>query len=419
MFICVFVNVHCLFLLFDWGSIVSVINQMLKDLDKRTPETGQSTVPPLTSKKTSTFKIVLICAVVLLCLNFVGFYFWSVFEKSQFDGLKQETNQVANIIPKIITQDTHTNNTRNSKTQTTNILTNKNSKIVSQDKDSEKLNEQQFSKTITAEINPVENTVESNQQPEVNKIISISSKKLTQEIFSDNKHETSNKSAKELNLVSTKTVQKTNQQPITKQENLSKMSVSRRQLTPKELITQKFEKAEKFVNLNEIFKAEQLFEEILIIDPTDKQARKKLAALWFGRKSYQQALNLLSQGIVLDKQDSELRLMKARIHIKQGQHLNAYEVLKPLSYLEQEEYQVMLANIAQKVEQYPSAISAYQLLINMQPYSGRWHLGLAIIYDKTSQFSLASNKYKIALTKTDLSASSAKFAKQRLQAIGE
>ena len=197
------------------------------------------------------------------------------------------------------------------------------------------------------------------------------------------------------------------------------MSVSRRQLTPQELVSQKLAKAEKAVNLNEGTKAEQLFEEILIIEPEQKEARKKLAALWFGRKSYQQALNLLSQGIALDKQDGELRLLKARIHLSQGQHEAAYTTLKPLASFEQEEYQVMLANIAQQIEQYPSAIGAYQVLIKMQPYSGRWHLGLGIVYDKNSQFLLAVNEYALALTKTDLSASSAKFAQQRMQALGE
>lgn len=201
--------------------------------------------------------------------------------------------------------------------------------------------------------------------------------------------------------------------------NAGKMSVTRRQLTPKELVTQKLANAEKLLTINEIAKAELLFEEILIIDPEHKEARKKLAALWFGRKLYQQAVNVLSQGIAIDRQDGDLRLMKARIHLKQGQHEAAYDTLKPLASIEQEEYQLMLANVAQHIEQYPSAISAYQVLINMQPYSGRWYLGLAIVYDKNSQFSLAVDAYKLALTKTDLSVSSVKFAKQRMQALGE
>ena len=199
----------------------------------------------------------------------------------------------------------------------------------------------------------------------------------------------------------------------------SKMSVSRRQLTPKELVAQKLVRAEKAIKINNIIKAEQLFEEVLIVDPTHKQARKKLAALWFGRKSYQQATNLLSRGISLDRNDEELRMLKARIHLQQGQHEAAYTTLKPLAMLKQKEYQVMLANVSQQIEQYESAIQAYKTLINMQTYSGRWHLGLAIVYDKNSQFSLAITEYALALTKSDLSIASAKFAQQRMQALGE
>ena len=199
----------------------------------------------------------------------------------------------------------------------------------------------------------------------------------------------------------------------------SKMLVSRRQLSSKELVAQKLVRAEKSIKANDITKAEQLFEEVLIINPNHKQARKKLAALWFGRKSYQQATNLLSQGISLDRNDAELRLLKARIHLQQGQHRAAFDSLKPLPNLKQQEYQVMLANVAQQIEQYDSAIQAYKVLIDMQAYSGRWHLGLAIVYDKNSQFSLAAAEYALALTKSDLSVASAEFAQQRMQALGE
>ena len=55
------------------------------------------------------------------------------------------------------------------------------------------------------------------------------------------------------------------------------------------------------------------------------------------------------------------------------------------------EYQVMLANVAQQGSQWQSAIDAYKLLEKMQPSSGRWPLGLAIVYDKTSQFPFSNS----------------------------
>ena len=79
----------------------------------------------------------------------------------------------------------------------------------------------------------------------------------------------------------------------------------------------------------------------------------------------------------------------------------------------------MLANTAQQAQQNDIAIGAYQMLITMQPDLGRWQLGLAVLYDKNSQFALASKAYKTALTKSDLSISSEKFVKQRIEVIGQ
>ena len=128
-------------------------------------------------------------------------------------------------------------------------------------------------------------------------------------------------------------------------------------------------------------------------------------------------MNLLSQGIALNGQDSSLREMQARIYLQQGQTRAALNTLKPLAGLKDEQYQIMLANIAQQTQQNEVAVAAYKVLITMQPEMGRWQLGLAVLYDKDSQFKLASKAYAQALAKNDLSISSENFIKQRIQAI--
>ena len=372
---------------------MSVINQMLKDLEKRAPEQGHASIPTVALQKISTLKIVLLSALVLLSLNALGFYIWSLQERVAQSEFKQQKPVNTENVEQVLT-----------------------SQPIKVEKARNQEHQQEHQQEIASTTNA--NRVLENQPLKVHKPINQAQQ---QQIVVSNKAEQNSLQQSPGPVVTeTSAVQLATRELLTVEKSkTSKMSVSRRQLTSKELVVQKLARAEKSVNINEITKAEQLFEEILIIDPDHKEARKKLAALWFGRQSYTQALNLLSQGIAIDKQDSELRLMKARIHLKQGQHEAAYNTLKPLSSFEQEEYQVMLANIAQQIEQYPSAIGAYQMLIKMQPYSGRWHLGLAIVYDKNSQFLLAVNEYALALTKADLSASSAKFAQQRMQALGE
>ncbi len=213
-------------------------------------------------------------------------------------------------------------------------------------------------------------------------------------------------------------VRKANKTIVKAKPKANVMSVLRRQLSADELAAQKLALAEKAIAAKQVTKAEKLLEEVVILTPKDSQTRKKLAALWFGRQAYQDASNLLSQGIALNGKDSSLREMKARIHLKQGQLTLALNTLKPLVKLENVQYQIMLANTAQQANHHESAAQAYRMLIAMQPDMGRWQLGLAVLYDKNSQFDLANEAYKKALTKNDLSVASEQFVQQRIQAIG-
>ena len=199
----------------------------------------------------------------------------------------------------------------------------------------------------------------------------------------------------------------------------SSISVSRRKVSAQHLAKQKMLQAEGAVNQNELSKAETLFEDVLVLTPSNKAARKQLAALWFGRKAYQSALNLLSQGIALTPQDSEFRLMQARIYLTQGYTDKAYQVLQALDQSNDIEYLLTLANIAQKLTKYPQAIRAYKKLANKQPSEGRWWLGLAVAYDSNSEYLLAINAYRSAITQGELSKTSLQFAKKRLTELGE
>lgn len=399
---------------------MSVINQMLKDLEERSPANGQTQSQSIAPPPKNTVKIILITMIVLLGLNGLGFYIWHLQERVVESEAKSQK------IAEHLTKESAVND------QTV--------KGHGQDK-------QSVQATDVAQPDPVQASATlaieqqsiTEQQPKSQSLPKSLSAHSAEVSTSRSKGEAlikrinlaPNNNVDQIKKELNKSIQKTTpilvdnetspmkSAPIESIASKGKITVSRRQLTPSELVEQTLIKAEKAIANNDIAKAEQLFEEILIIDPNQKQARKKLAALWFGRQSYQQAVNLLSQGIAIDQLDSEMRLMKAQIQVKQGQPEAAFNTLKPLNSLEQEEYQVMLANLAQQVEQFPSAIMAYQVLIKMQPYSGRWYLGLAIVYDKNSQFPLAVNAYTLALSKADLSASSAKFAKQRMQVLGE
>jgi len=128
---------------------------------------------------------------------------------------------------------------------------------------------------------------------------------------------------------------------------------------------------------------------------------------------------LLSQGISLDQNDSEFRLMQARIYLNQGNNEKAYQVLQAFKQSNNVEYLITLANVAQQLAKYQQAILSYQRLANLQPSEARWWLGLAVAFDSNSQYKLAIPAYQSALAQGNLSNSAMQFAKQRMQELEE
>ena len=196
-------------------------------------------------------------------------------------------------------------------------------------------------------------------------------------------------------------------------------SITRQQVSAQDLVKKKVDQAQQALEINDIQKAESLLEEALLVLPGHKQARLRLAALWFGRQAHQDALNLLSQGLHIDPQDSELRLMQARIYIKQGRSGHAYQVLSVLDQIKEIEYQSALASIGQQTGQFAGAVSSYLILLELEPDNGRWWLGLGAAYDSNSEFTLASQAYQSALLRGGLSPGSITFVKTRMQVLGK
>ena len=414
---------------------MSVINQMLKDLEERSPEqSSKVTQPTHISPKNSPIKLVLLTTVSVLSLCFVSFYVWQLMSENQ--ALKAEKNNTSKIAAKQNTADTMSDPAvKSSKKEmiATSIASSngiapktlKQSFVTSAALSDESLVKQQSS---NKEKQTLAQSTRLNRENDIPRDY-IAANEHKSDISISKNSSTNVTPAPKPKLIEYEEahghthphVKKTGKAVVTSaaEPAMNKMSVSRRQLTADELAQQKLSQAEKALASKQISKAEKLFEDVIIIKPSDSQTRKRLAALWFGRQAYQDALNLLSQGIALDGKDKSLRELKARIHLKQGQVRAAVNTLKPLAKVKDEQYQIMLANTAQQAQQNDIAIDAYKMLISMQPDLGRWQLGLAVLYDKSSQFVLASKAYKAALTKNDLSISSEDFVKKRIEVLGQ
>ncbi|MAG77531.1 MAG: MSHA biogenesis protein MshN, partial [Colwelliaceae bacterium] len=197
------------------------------------------------------------------------------------------------------------------------------------------------------------------------------------------------------------------------------LSIARKQLSPEQLAAQKMSQVDKAMMEGEGQKAEQLLQDVVLLTPMNTEARKQLAALWFAQGQLQGALNVLNQGVAVMPDFADFRLMKAKILLQQNNAQGAYQSLMALPRHPQIEYQSLLAQAAQQVGELSASINAYRQLVLLQPSKGKWHLGLAIALDRSSQFGEAIKAYREAIALGDISPQSRQFAQQRMTELGD
>jgi len=403
---------------------MSVINQMLKDLDQRQVEqvgvqNGRTHVA--IPEKSVNKNFVAAIVVVILIINVVGLYTWNLYQENQSfklaskkqsasdkisESKKDSVNNVNNITNQIGDKATITANTTvlaptvSAPKVTPKKITNEKVQVVGPNSSNYKTSKVSAIAQTDTNIAKISNKVQESpdSKPIINKSAIYEDTVVTPIKYNALFNDSSNT-------------------PVPPKK--SSLTISRRNLSPEKLVQQKIKAAERAILDNDVVKAELLFEEILLINPEHKSARKQLGALWYGRKLFKPAVNLLSRGIDIHPKDIDLRLMKARILLQQQNNQAAFNVLNGLSSAKHVEYQVLLANTAQLLKRNNSATLAYQQLVELEDYKGKWWLGYAVALDRNSEFDEAKSAYENALTKHDLSENSVQFIRQRLNELGE
>jgi len=186
------------------------------------------------------------------------------------------------------------------------------------------------------------------------------------------------------------------------------------ELTPAQLAGKAQERAKKALDSNNLAEAIAQYSDALRYTPRDGDVRQKLAALYYGKGEARKAAELLQKGISLAKEDQDLRIALAKLLLKEKQQAAA---LSPLVYLPNNpsiDYLSLRAALAQKNNQDQLAFDSYQQLVQLEPDSGRWWMGLAIQLERNLDIPKAIEAYQQALTKVGLSNQSQQFIRDRL-----
>ena len=397
---------------------MSVINQMLKDLEERNQPAnevpaGNPIIVNQPAKSTSSIVIVLVS--VALSVLIAGAV-WLYLENQKLQLSQKDVSQPVSQGKPAIREGATTQTV--SESSVSSLPTDQ--ALVNQAQNEQDTSEQAFENSLKKNVNA---NVETNLQANVDTVNSqdrITSQNVTSTESKANLAEPVQTTVSDVSDEPVAEVQKPSTSENTaKIDSKPSLSIARKQLSPEQLAAQKMSQVDKAMMEGEGQKAEQLLQDVVLLTPMNTEARKQLAALWFAQGQLQGALNVLNQGVVVMPDFADFRLMKAKILLQQNNAQGAYQSLMALPRHPQIEYQSLLAQAAQQVGELSASINAYRQLVLLQPSKGKWHLGLAIALDRSSQFGEAVKAYREAIALGDISPQSRQFAQQRMTELGD
>ncbi len=198
------------------------------------------------------------------------------------------------------------------------------------------------------------------------------------------------------------------------------MTVEHVTLTPKEMATVAYDKAQQRAKQGDMNEAIQYLFTVLDNQPTHVAAINQLAALLYGKNRGREAEFVLRKGIKANPDKLSLTLTLAKLLDKSGQPEAALWVLgeakskaesdpKHASHLH-----AMRGALAQELNHIGMARDSYQWLTTHYAEDGRWWLGLAVAEDKSGHIDKAIPAYESALSAGHLSSPSVTFIRERL-----
>lgn len=169
-------------------------------------------------------------------------------------------------------------------------------------------------------------------------------------------------------------------------------------------------------NLDE---AEDKLTKALSLEPRHVAARGALAGLMIQNGQLNRAAALLDQGLTLKPGSAALIELRARVYVMQGDNQRARSLLEENAPKvgQDPEYHAMLAAVYQRLGDYDKAGAVYQELVNQKPENGVWWLGLGLSMEATGRVKEARQAYEKAQLSQVLSPKLRQFVKDKLSSL--
>ncbi|MFQ2614692.1 tetratricopeptide repeat protein [Aeromonas caviae] len=188
------------------------------------------------------------------------------------------------------------------------------------------------------------------------------------------------------------------------------------ELSDAELATLAERKATTAMAKGRMEEAQDGYYEVLAHDPHNQGAREQLAGLLYGAGRLTEAAQVLEEGLRLDPAQADLRLLLARVAISGGDRQKALDWLTGYQpdIASNLDYYATWAGLTQELGQPVQASEMYVRLLRQQPDQGRWWLGLGVAEDGQGHRQRALDAYRNAQLHGNLGEASTQWLEQRI-----
>jgi len=217
------------------------------------------------------------------------------------------------------------------------------------------------------------------------------------------------------NAINEETVNEAAEEPL--HTDIRAVQKQNHQLTPKQLSEVTYQKGYQLLNQNKVYSAEAKLLLALEHDPKHIKAREMLTGLYLklGRKV--EAEDILNKGLLYLPAYSNFAKLYARLLLDTNQIEKAIKTLlhhRPL-IKDDPDYFALLAASYQRQKKHGLAANTYVKLLKINPREGIWWVGMAISLEALGKKNEAHNAYEKARQTGTLNSRISKYSNQRLQ----
>lgn len=182
-----------------------------------------------------------------------------------------------------------------------------------------------------------------------------------------------------------------------------------------------YNKAYQYLDQGRMSRGKEHLRQALSLYSHHIKAREMLAGIYIKSGHYVGAAELLREGIKIAPDYSLFAKLYARVLLEQNNPQLAIQILEKSATAADVEpdYHALLAATYQRVKNYNKAVAIYLQLVKINPSIGVWWLGLAISLEKSGKEKEALDAYQRAQKSGNLSTALIKFAHNRISALND